>query len=236
LQRSHDNRLLGSAVAAATWALYAAPVVTAGIAPLRRPLGIRDRIESDRAVALTFDDGPHPEGTPAVLELLAGAGARATFFLVGEQVERRPALTAEIAAAGHEIALHCHRHRSLLYLTPRQLIDDLGRAVAAIGEATGHAPRLYRPPYGYLSVAGLLLARRKGWETVLWRRDGHDWEAKATATSIAARLTRSLRGGDVLLLHDADYYSAPGSWRNTVAALPHLLQELERRRLATALI
>jgi peptidoglycan/xylan/chitin deacetylase (PgdA/CDA1 family) len=233
--RSDHNALLGLAIAA-PWALYSAPTLTAGIVPLRQPLGIRDRIEDTRAVALSFDDGPHPEGTPAVLELLDRSGAQATFFLVGEQVERRPTLAAEIAAAGHEIALHCHRHRSLLRLTPRQLDDDLRRALVAIGDATGRAPRLYRPPYGYLSVAGMLLARRRGWQTVLWRRDGRDWQAGATAASIASRLIRHLRGGDVLLMHDADYYSAPGSWRNTAAALPLLLEELEWRRLATSLI
>src|SRR3954452_22020216 len=68
-------------------------------------------------VALTFDDGPHPQGTPAIMEALAAAGARATFFLVGEQVERRPALAAELVAAGHEVALHGHRHRAMLRLT-----------------------------------------------------------------------------------------------------------------------
>ena len=69
-------------------------------------------------MALTFDDGPHPQGTPAVLSALAAHGARATFFLVGEQVERRPALAREVHDAGHEVALHCHRHRNALRLTP----------------------------------------------------------------------------------------------------------------------
>src|SRR6266540_3949028 len=99
-------------------------------------LGITRTVDGD-GVALTFDDGPHAQGTPAVLEALAAAGARATFFLVGEQVERRPALAAEIAAAGHEVALHCHRHRNLLRLRPSQVSADLVRAVAVIGEATG---------------------------------------------------------------------------------------------------
>ena len=211
--------------------LYLCPSITAGIPALRPLLRVRDRTESGEGVALTFDDGPHPEGTPAVLELLAEAGAPATFFLVGEQVERYPALAAEIAAAGHEIALHCHRHRHLLRLPPRAVRDDLERAHAAIVEATGREPRLYRPPYGVLNSAALAVARRRGWEPVLWRRDGKDWEARATATSITERLTRRLGAGDVLLLHDADYYSAPGSWRNTVAALPFLLEFLEQEGL-----
>src|SRR4051812_4131243 len=97
---------------------YLGPSITAGVPAARRLLGVRDRVAD--GVALTFDDGPHPEATPAVLELLAGAGATATFFLVGEQVVRRPALAARIAAAGHGVGLHCHRHTSLLRAGPRR--------------------------------------------------------------------------------------------------------------------
>ncbi len=202
---------------------------------MRRLLGVRDSVAGD-AVGLTFDDGPHPEATPQVLELLAARGATATFFLVGEQVERRPALAAEIAATGHRVGVHCARHRNLMWLTPRQVADDLRRAEAAIAEATGAAPRLYRPPYGILTTAAVRFARRAGWEVVLWAREGHDWEAKATAASIVRGLTRRLGPGDVLLLHDADFYSAPGSWRATVAALPLLFDELAARGLGTASI
>lgn len=204
--------------------------------PLRRPLGIQDRIDAADAVALTFDDGPHPQGTPAVLELLAAAGATATFFLVGEQVERRPALAAEIAAAGHEVSLHCHRHRNLLRLTPAQVRADLERAATVIAEATGRVPRLYRAPYGLFSAASLVLARRRGWRPLLWTRWGRDWEQRSTPASIAAHVTRGVHAGDIVLLHDADFYSAPESWRTTAAALPPILEELERRSLATATI
>ena len=189
---------------------------------------MRDRVED--GVVLTFDDGPHPEGTPAVLELLAGAGASATFFLVGEQVERRPHLAARIAAEGHDVGVHCHRHTGLLRMGPRRTRDDLLRAAGAIEAAVGPV-RLYRPPYGVLNAAALATARGQGWQTWLWRREGRDWKGRATAESIAVRLTRRVRSGDVLLLHDADFYSAPGSWRNMVQALPLVLAELERREL-----
>ena len=97
-----------------------------------------------------------------MLDALEAAGATATFFLVGEQVERFPEVAAEIGARGHEIALHCHRHRSLFRLTPRQLRDDLVRAVAAIGEATGRSPELYRPPYGLLIIQGVFCPYQPG--------------------------------------------------------------------------
>jgi len=226
-----DSRVVAALTAGGAAFLYLAPSIAAGVPAVRPLLGVRDRTASGEGVALTFDDGPHPEGTAAMLEALAVAGAVATFFLVGEQVERRPGLAREIAAAGHAIGVHCQRHRSLLRLGPKAVRDDLARAHQAIAAATGVAPRLYRPPYGVLNAAALAYARRRGWETVLWRRDGHDWQAQATAESIASRLTRRVRAGDVLLLHDADYYSAPGSWRNTLAALPLLLERLEEQGL-----
>lgn len=198
-------------------------------------LGVVTRLEREAGTVLSFDDGPHPQGTPAVLERLADAKVPAVFFLVGEQVERRPRLAAEIAAAGHEVAVHCHRHRGLLRLTPAQVSDDLRRAAAAIGEASGQAPRRYRPPYGVLNAAGLAYAARRGWQPVLWSRDGHDWRRGATADSIAARLTRGVRAGDILMLHDADFYGRIGSWRRTAAALPAVLEELQRRELGPAI-
>jgi peptidoglycan/xylan/chitin deacetylase (PgdA/CDA1 family) len=209
-----------------------APVTALGIPLVRRALGARDRVRDSHAVALTFDDGPHPEGTPAVLEHLASAQAPATFFLVGEQVERRPALAAELVAAGHEAAVHCYRHRNLLRLTAEETREDLLRGAAAIEEATGKAPRRFRPPFGYLSGAALRVAREQGWEIVLWKRIGYDWLASATPAKIVRRLTRRLRGGEILVLHDADFYSAPGSWRQTAAALPLLFRELEARGLS----
>ena len=214
---------------ALTWFVPAAAPV---VAPLADALGIERRLPGDaRRVALTFDDGPHDEGTAAVLELLRAANVRATFFLVGEQVERNRSLTAEIAAAGHEIALHGYRHRLLLRRSVRELAGDLGRAVDVIGDVTGIAPVWYRPPYGVFSSGGLRLVRERGWRPMLWSKWGRDWTRSATPQSIARRVTDDLAAGDVLLLHDADHYSAAGSWRNTVAALPRVFEAAERLSL-----
>ncbi len=193
---------------------------------LRRSLGIDDRTATATGWALTFDDGPHPQGTPAVLEQLALHDVRATFFLVGEQVLRNPSIPAEIIAAGHRIGLHCHRHRNLLRLAPWQVREDLARAQVAIEDAAGISPELYRPPYGILNASALRLARSAGRRTLLWTHWGRDWEARATPESIAARVTDNLEEGSILLLHDADDYSAPGSWRRTALALPRVLDVL----------
>lgn len=198
---------------------------------LRRALDVEDRTASGRGYALTFDDGPHAQGTPAALEILAAAGVRATFFLVGEQLRRNPALGREIVAAGHEVGLHCDRHRNLLRLAPWQVRTDIARALASIEETTGRSPTLYRPPYGVLNATALRVARAHGWRTLLWSHWGRDWEAKATPESIAARVSDGAGEGAVLLLHDADDYSAPDSWRRTVAALPRALDTLAQRGL-----
>jgi peptidoglycan-N-acetylglucosamine deacetylase len=225
------RRLLWAAAGAA--AGYWLPSVTHPVAALRPAFGVADRTAPGAHVGLTFDDGPHAEGTPAVLEALRDAGATATFFLVGEQVDTAGELAAEVVAAGHAVGVHCHRHRNLMFLTPRQVDEDLARAQDAIAAATGVAPSLHRPPYGILTAAGLAAARRRGWRTYLWRRWGRDWESRATPRSIASCLTEGVEERDVLLLHDADHYSAAGSWRRTAAGLPRVIEALDARGLAT---
>ena len=221
-------------IAAAAGAAWCAPALAPHVRAVCGPLRIsRTLPPTGRDVALTFDDGPHPVGTPAVLEALAARAAKATFFLVGEQVERYPSLAADIAAAGHGIALHGYRHRLLLRIPPRALVDDLHRAHALITEATGRAPTVYRPPYGVFSPAGLRIARRQGWEPMLWSRWGTDWRKFISPRTIAQRVTRGVIGGDVLLLHDADHYSSRDSHLRTAAALPLICDELDRRGLQT---
>lgn len=228
-----SGALLGAGSALAL-GLHAAPALAPVVPALGQALGIELRQEGDPGVALTFDDGPHPQGTPAVMEVLREHGATATFFLAGEQVERRPALVAEIVAAGHRVELHCRRHRNLLRLGPREFLDDAERARAAIEEASGQVVADYRPPYGIFSAATLRAVRRRGWRPVLWSRWGRDWDRRATPGSIARRASSGVEAGDIVLLHDADYYSARGSWVRTAAALPLILEEVEARGLKTS--
>jgi peptidoglycan/xylan/chitin deacetylase (PgdA/CDA1 family) len=197
-------------------------LLAAHVPPLARAYGIERRVER-KVVALTFDDGPHPQGTPATLDVLGRRGATATFFLVGEQVDAHPDVARAIVDAGHEVAVHGYRHTLLLRRRKDSLARDFDRAFASIASATGREPTLYRPPYGVFSAAGLELARARGWRPLLWSRWGRDWERRATAESIARRASRRLEPGDVVLLHDSDAYSSADSWRSTVAALPSLL-------------
>jgi peptidoglycan-N-acetylglucosamine deacetylase len=200
-----------------------------------RALGLARTLPGASGVSITFDDGPHPEGTPAVLEVLARAGARATFFMIGEQAERRPALAAEVLAAGHLVALHGHRHRLQLRLSDEEVRADLRRGAVAIENATGVKPLWHRPPFGIYSDAGLAYVRSHGLRPLLWSRWGKDWRKFTTPERIAGRVMADLRPGDVILLHDSDFYSARESHRRTVKALEVILSELRSRQVGTVL-
>ncbi len=210
----------GAAILATT-AAHAVPAVTA-VGPVRRRLAPRlAGLGASGHVALTFDDGPVPASTPAFLRQLDELGWQATFFMLGEEVRRAPALAAEVAIAGHEVAVHGDTHRNLLGRPPRATLDSLRRARDTVAEATGSAPCWFRPPYGVLSGPAALAARRLGLRTVLWTAWGRDWRAEATPASILVDLRAGLLAGGTILLHD---YSASGSWRATLGALPRLAE------------
>jgi peptidoglycan-N-acetylglucosamine deacetylase len=179
-------------------------------------------------VALTFDDGPDPRSTPHFLEVLRRRGIHATFFLIGEQLSRNPYLGKEIAAAGHEVAVHGWRHQCVL--GRGRVYDDLARTHDLIARITGVRPRWYRPPYGVLSWPALLAARLLDLTPVLWSSWGRDWTANATPASVFRTVTRDLHGGGTVLLHDSDRYAAVDSWRSALGALPLLLDECSRRQ------
>jgi peptidoglycan/xylan/chitin deacetylase (PgdA/CDA1 family) len=214
-------------------------MITHALAPVRSAaaarLGVDRALPGAGGVVLTFDDGPHPEGTPAVLEALARASARATFFVIGEQVRRRPQLLIEIASAGHLVALHGDLHRLQLRRSGAALREDVARGCAAIADVLGYGPVWHRPPFGIYSPAGLEAAREAGLRPLLWSRWGKDWRRFTTPRRIAGRVLNGVLPGDVVLLHDADFYSAAGCHRHTVAALDLITTELARRKIGTVL-
>ncbi|MEZ0094801.1 polysaccharide deacetylase family protein [Streptacidiphilus sp. EB129] len=211
---------------------HAAPAVTSiqPLEPLRRRLFPRFGGVGDPGhVALTFDDGPDPLSTPRFLKVLEHRGVKATFFLLGFMLERDPGLGREIAAAGHEVAVHGYLHRPMVLRTPAQTRDDLSRARDLVASATGVSPRWYRPPYGIATTSALRTARRLDMTPVLWTSWGLDWRAGATGSSVYDTVTGNLDGGGTILLHDSDCTSAPASWTATLSALPRLLDHCEER-------
>ncbi|MDQ6909972.1 MAG: polysaccharide deacetylase family protein [Actinomycetota bacterium] len=209
-------------VGAAALAVHTLPMVTCVAAVRRRFLPGLAGVGDPGRIALTFDDGPDPASTPAFLDALDDLGWKATFFMLGPMVRRAPALAAEVASAGHEIAVHGERHSSHLWRSPRDLDTDLARASDTLTEATGQPLTWFRPPYGELTAGSLIAARRQRLRPVLWTAWGRDWRTRATPDSVATDIARGLHPGATVLLHDSDCMSSPGSWRATLASLPAL--------------
>jgi peptidoglycan/xylan/chitin deacetylase (PgdA/CDA1 family) len=204
----------------------------AAIGPLRRRLLPRlAGLGDPRHVALTFDDGPHPDATPELLDLLARTGVRATFFLLGRAVEDHPETARAIADAGHEIGVHGYDHRLLTRRRPGATREDLDRATAAITATTGIQPRWWRPPYGVANTAALREAHRLALQPVLWTCWGRDWTAGCTPDSVYRSVMRTLDGGGTILLHDSDRHAAPKCWLSMLGALPAILTTCRARGL-----
>ncbi|MFG3054841.1 polysaccharide deacetylase family protein [Kitasatospora sp. NPDC048239] len=182
-------------------------------------------------VALTFDDGPDPRSTPSVLDALDALGVRATFFLLGDMLERSPALGRELVDRGHEVAVHGWRHREQWYPAPARDLRELRRTAEAVTELCGARPLWYRPPYGVLTAGLAHAAHRLGLRTVLWTAWGRDWTADASPDSVLATARPGLTAGGTLLLHDSDCTSAPDSWRSTLGALPLITAHCRDRGL-----
>ncbi|MFC5665173.1 polysaccharide deacetylase family protein [Kitasatospora misakiensis] len=210
--------LLGAA--AGVELLHLAPAAVR-LPPVKRHAARRTAGYGDpHHIALTFDDGPDPRGTPPILDALDTLGVRATFFLLGAMLERSPDLGRDLVARGHEVAVHGWHHRRQYYPAPARDLRELRRATEAVTTLTGARPLWYRPPYGVLAAGPALAAHRLGLRTVLWTAWGRDWEPGATGHSVHATARPHLTGGATLLLHDSDCTSTPDSWHATLTALP----------------
>jgi peptidoglycan/xylan/chitin deacetylase (PgdA/CDA1 family) len=159
---------------------------------------------SENAVLLTFDDGPHPDVTPAVLERLRHYRARAVFFVVGNRIGRAPGMLDRILTEGHELGNHTYLHP--LDRTPWlwPYVKDISRCQRLLQTLIGRKPRLFRPPLGRLSPASLVAPRILGLKSVLWSVDSHDWSLRnrEDALRCGERLAASVGPGDLVLLHD----------------------------------
>jgi peptidoglycan-N-acetylglucosamine deacetylase len=182
-----------------------------------------------RAVALTFDDGPDPECTPRVLDVLDREGVRGAFFLIGRRAERAPSVARRIAEAGHDLGNHTWSHRSLWSCGPAETAREIGEGHAAIAEAAGAPPRYFRPPWGKTNLAMFGAARRLGTPCVFWTVQPEGRRAVA-APEQASRAVARARPGAIYDLHDAD--GVPGAGRRLVEYLPALIAGLRRQGYA----
>ncbi len=187
------------------------------------------------AVALTFDDGPNPEATPRVLDALAAANVRATFFILGRHAERWPALVRRMADEGHQIANHGYHHRKLHRHGPAYVREDLTLGTERIVDACGVRPRFFRAPHGFRSpwvtrIAASLGQRTVGWSLGVWDTD------RPGAAVIAERTVRGARPGSILLLHDGDGYDPAGDRLQTAEAVAEIARGVRARGLDFTLL
>jgi peptidoglycan/xylan/chitin deacetylase (PgdA/CDA1 family) len=175
--------------------------------------------DAEPLVALTFDDGPNPQATPAILDALAARGVKATFFILGRHAERWPALVRRVAAEGHAVGNHGYYHRKLHLKSPGYVRDDLQRGTNAIVDACGVRPTLFRAPHGFRSPWVTSIARSLGQRTVGWTRGVWD-SALPGVDAIVERSVRAARPGAILLLHDGDGYDPSGDRMQTAQAVP----------------
>lgn len=180
---------------------------------------------------LTFDDGPDPEGTPEVLEALAAAGAKATFFVLGRHVAEQPQLTREIVAGGHEVALHGMEHRRHDQLSAAEAEAELTAGIAALEAAGVPAPAWYRPPFGASSPTLAAVCAQLGLGLAYWTAWGQDWEESPPA-EIAALVERDLAPGAVVLLHDSARYAQRAGAGATAGAVAPIVAAARGRGLA----
>lgn len=221
----------GASAAVAGAAAGAAYYATCGLrAQWLGPVDWRGRADTG-AVAITFDDGPGPE-TEALLDVLAARALRATFFVVGEQVQRYPSVARRIVAEGHEIGNHTFSHPMFLTQSPRATRDELTRAQQMIEDVAGVRASLARPPYGIRTPAYFSAARALGLRVVLWSVAGFDWKV-ITADRVASFVLRRTHPGAIVLLHDADS-EGKRDRRATIASIPLIADGLTARGLSVA--
>ena len=175
-----------------------------------------------KQLALTYDDGPNDPHTFRLLEVLSRHHVHATFFLIGRYIQQRPDIAYEIVKAGHVVGNHTFTHPLLTFQSEGEIRKELSDCRSALQDAIGEHSNLFRPPFGGRRPAVLRIARELGLEPVMWNVTGYDWNAPPAAV-IEAKVTKHVRGGDVILLHDGGHRQMGADRFQTVVATDHLI-------------
>jgi peptidoglycan/xylan/chitin deacetylase (PgdA/CDA1 family) len=180
---------------------------------------------SRKLLALTYDDGPNDRHTAELLEVLARHGVRATFFMIGNYVNARPAIARAVAQAGHEIGNHTFSHPNLALCSPAKVERELAACETALTDAVGEDSRLFRPPFGGRRPDVLDAVRRLSLQPVMWSVSACDWKLPS-ASAIEEQVARHTRGGDVILMHDGSHRRMGMDRENTVRATDSLIRRM----------
>jgi peptidoglycan/xylan/chitin deacetylase (PgdA/CDA1 family) len=180
------------------------------------------------SVCLTFDDGPHPEHTPRLLDVLKQAGVRATFFVIGERAASHPDLIRRLGADGHVVANHSFTHSEPSRTTAPKLLDEVDRTQELLDKLIGRTPALFRPPKGEVTASKLVRLWRAGQTVVLWNKDPKDYACRSASEVLSWLQGHPCQGGDVVLMHDNHPFAAE--------VLPDFIEAVRRRGLGFATV
>lgn len=180
------------------------------------------RERGSKQLALTYDDGPNDPHTLRLLEVLAKHQVQATFFLIGQYVRQRPDIVRQLVSAGQVIGNHTFNHPLLIFRSAAEIQAELAKCEEALRDAIGQPSHLFRPPFGGRRPLVFRLARRMGLMPVMWSVTGYDWNAPSVE-HIERNVTRQVRGGDVILLHDGGHLAFGADRSHTVVATEHLI-------------
>jgi len=182
----------------------------------------------EKKISLTFDDGPHPQCTPEILEVLKSLEVKATFFMVGTNVRKHPVLSRKIAEEGHEIGAHSFWHRRMLFLSRGEVESEIDFAFEVIGDITGRRIKLFRPPFGIHGYLLPKILKEKGAKLILWDVNSKDWKIK-DSRRISAKTVGKVKGGSILLFHDGNFSDVNEDYSHTVSALRNVIPALKDR-------
>lgn len=204
--------------------LYLTRTVYSAVQPVEV---FRGGSSEEMVAALTFDDGPHPYYTAAILDILEEKGVKATFFLVGAHAERYPETAQKIVAAGHEIGSHTYSHANLYRRNAEKVRWEINRGHDAVAGVTGVKPALFRPPRGLYNDGTLEACADQDLTLVLWTVSSRDW-LELPVQDIVRQVSRQVLPGAILLFHDSGdiIHSDRGCRINTVRALPGVIDAL----------
>lgn len=176
-----------------------------------------------KQIALTFDDGPNDPHTLKLLEVLSKHDIPATFFLIGKYVRQRPDIAVEIVKQGHVVGNHTFTHPLLIFQSDSHIRQEILQCREAITDAGGEHSNLFRPPWGGRGPGTFRLVRQLGLEPVMWNVTGYDWNPRS-AEFIEHKVSRKIRGGDVVLLHDGSHAAFGADRSKTVEAVDRLIR------------
>ncbi|HML35148.1 polysaccharide deacetylase family protein [Sporomusa sphaeroides] len=183
---------------------------------------------TEKVVALTFDDGPNPPYTTELLNLLDRENVKATFFLIGQNVERYPDIVRDIARRGYVIGSHTFSHSDLLKLDDQQIAWEMDQSLRVIEQATGNRPHLLRPPHGFRDAAILEKAKERNLKVIQWSVMAEDWK-KPGIDIIAERVVNKVKNGSIVLLHDGDGVVSGGDRSQSIAATAKIIRRLQEQ-------